>query len=149
VTARTDHYDRCASLILNGFETSPELIAEAVGYPDVSFHAAGDLVGPRVAEKSRVTWRLPMFADDNWDTAILTLIDRLGGTSAVRSLIEREKPQAAWLRLNVPLVGSPWQESNGLDNATLRALADLGVDFDVAAFDYDESRPTHRQAPKV
>jgi hypothetical protein len=88
-----------------------------------------------------------MFADDHWDVSIRALLDKLGGGEKLKLLIDTVRPEAAWVRLNIPSVGSPWQESNGLDNATLRLLAELGLDFDVAAFEYDESRPTHGRKP--
>jgi hypothetical protein len=145
----TDHHDRCVSLILNDFEVDPQTLADEIGYPDVDIVRIGDPVGPRRSAKNRITWRAPMFRDVHWDDAVVGLIDDLGGLETLKPLLARADARAAWVRLNLPLIGSPWQESDGLDHRTLSLLAGLGLSFDVAFFNYDEARQTHSSEREI
>ena len=84
-----------------------------------------------------------MYRDVSWDDVVVRLIEDLGGLAKLKPMLERANAEAAWVRLNLPLIGSPWQESNGLDHRALSLLAALGLSFDIAFFNYDEARQTH------
>ena len=139
----TDHHDRGVSLILNGFDVHPQSLADEIGYADVEIIRIGDLVGPRPSTKNRITWRAAMYRDGAWDDAVVGLIETLGGIAKLQPMLERVNAKAAWVRLNLPLIGSPWQESSGLDHRALTLLAALGLSFDIAFFNYDATRQTH------
>lgn len=84
-----------------------------------------------------------MYRDAAWDDAVVGLIQSLGGVAKLKPMLERVNAKAAWVRLNLPLIGSPWQESSGLDHRVLALLTTLGLSFDIAFFNYDEARRTH------
>lgn len=139
----TDHHDRGVALILNGFEADPQSLADEIGHAEVEIIRIGDLVGSRPSTKNRITWRVAMYRDGAWDDAVVGLIESLGGVAKLKPMLERASAKAAWIRLNLPLIGSPWQESSGLDHRALALLTALGLSFDIAFFDYDETRQTH------
>ena len=139
----TDHHDRGVALILNGFEADPQSLADEIGHADVEIIRIGDLVGSRPSTKNRITWRSAMYRDSAWNDAVVGLIESLGGVARLKPMLERASAKAAWVRLNLPLIGSPWQESSGLDHPALVLLAALGLSFDIAFFDYDETRQSH------
>ncbi len=139
----TNHHDRHVAIVLHGFTMSPKAVADAVDYDDVATLHAGDAIGRNVSSKNRITWRYPMFSDDNWDFAVNSLIGKLGGVDGLKAVIATTDTDAAWLRICLPCIGSPWQESAGLERKTLAHLVELGLDFDIAFFDYDADRATH------
>lgn len=145
----TEHHDRHVAIVFYGFLVDPQEVANWVGYNDVEILKVGAPVGRHVSSKNRITWRYPMFNDDNWDSAASALIDRLGGMDRLKSVIHEIAPKAAWLRICLPSIGSPFQESNGLDRKIMAQLVDLGLDFDIAMFEYDGTRPTHGKKSSV
>lgn len=140
---RTEHHDRHAAIYFNRFDMEPEAVAAMVGYEDVFWINRGEMFGRRPAEHNRIAWRYPFFADQNWDDAVEGLIDGMGGPDAVARVKNQVMPKAAWLRLALPIIGSPWQESGGLGTGMLSTLARLELDFDTSVFDYDPRRATH------
>jgi hypothetical protein len=145
----TNHHDRHVAIVLYGFAKDPQAIADDVGYGDVEILRIGDIVGRRPSAKNRITWRFPIFNDDPWDYGIDALIAALGGAAKLKAVMTDVTPDAAWLRICVPSVGSPWQESGGIHRRTLGQMVDVGLDFDVAVFAHDPGNPTHgpRQRP--
>jgi hypothetical protein len=141
----TDHHDRSVSLILNGFEADPQALADEIGHADVDIVRVGDPVGSHSSIKNRITWRAATYRDVPWDDAVVGLIQGLGGVPKLKPILDRVNAKAAWVRLSLPLIGSPWQESSGLDHRALSLLATLGLSFDVAFFNYDAARQTHSQ----
>jgi hypothetical protein len=148
--AKTGHHDRHVAIVLSGFTKNPHAVVDDVGCGDVEVVAVGDLVGQRPSTKNRITWRRAIFNDDTWDYGFDALVARLGGPAKLKAILHHIEPTAAWLRVSVPSVGSPWQESGGLHLATLAQLVEIGLGMDVAVFAYDAANPTHglRPAPQ-
>lgn len=140
---RTEHHDRHAAIYFYRFEMEPETVAAMVDYKDVFWIRRGDRFGRRPAEHNRIAWRYPFFVDQTWDDVVEGLIDRMGGPEAVSRVKDKVRPKAAWLRLALPIVASPWQESGGLSTSMLGTLASLELDFDTSVFEYDPGRATH------
>ncbi|MDP3748482.1 MAG: hypothetical protein Q8Q88_15695 [Phenylobacterium sp.] len=140
----TEHHDRCVSLILHDFPQRPDEIADWADYGDVAVVMIGDKAGHRAVTKNRITWRQPINADVPWDDGLADLVRNLGGRERVAKLLSNVRPKAAWIRINLPSIGSPWQESAGLGRESIQLLADLELEFDIAMFAYDDSQWTHR-----
>ena len=143
----TGHHDRHVAVVLSGFAKNPRAVAHDVGYDDVEIVSVGDLVGRRPSAKNRITWRRAIFNDDTWDYGIDALIADLGGPAKLRAVLDEIEPTAAWLRMCVPSVDSPWQESGGMHLATMAQLVQIGLGFDVAIFAYDAANATHGLRP--
>jgi hypothetical protein len=143
----TDHHDRHVVVVLHGFEQHPHGVASEVGYGDFEVICIGDLVGRRPSAKNRITWRRAFFNDNVWDYEIDALIAELGGPARLKIVLRDLGPAAAWLRVCVPSVGSPWQESGGMSLSTMSQLVEIGLGFDVAVFAYDAANPTHGLRP--
>ena len=146
----TGHHDRHVAVVLSGFANNLDAVARDVGYDDVEIISLGDLVGRRPSAQNRITWRRAIFNDDTWDYGIDALIACLGGPAKVRAVLDEVEPTAAWLRMCVPSIGSPWQESrHGLGNHV--PTRRIGLGFDVALFAYDAANATHglRPAPTL
>ncbi len=133
--------------MLSGFDVNPQTLADNVGYDDVQTLKIGDPVGRHLSKKNLITWRYPFFNDDAWDMPVDRVIARLGGVDGLTTIIGNTRPQAAFLRLCVPSIGSPWQESGGLCHKTMADVVRIGLDFDIAVFHYDPANPTHGVRP--
>lgn len=144
----TEHTDRHLAIVLYKFAAEPNAVAQKAGYDDVDAVSVGDLVGRKPSLHNRITWRFPIFNDDLWDSGADALFAALGGYAKVKAMVAVVAPGAAWMRVCVPSIGSPWQESGGFQRETLKRIVDAGLDLDIAMFEYEATNPTHGLRPK-
>jgi hypothetical protein len=139
----TDHFDRCISIVVFGFAADPDLVADLIDPETDTVLRIGAPVGNHLSDRHRVTWRQVMFNDTPWDEGFYLLLERLGGLKNFKARLDTLEAPDAWLRINLPVVGSPWQESAGFGSQVIAQLAELNLGFDIAVFDYDAARPSH------
>lgn len=143
----TDHQDRCISIVLYGFTTDPDEIADLIDPATDTVLRIGEPTGNRLSDRHQVTWRQVIFNDTPWDDGFESLLTRLGGVQNFKSVLYRLKPADAWVRINLPIISSPLQESNGFGSENLTKIAELNLDLDIMAITYDAARPSHNLKP--
>jgi hypothetical protein len=84
-----------------------------------------------------------MNACEPWSDHVLQLVNRLGGWVKLKELLVDVSPREAWLRIDAPIFGSPYVESNSLSPSIIRELAQAGLGFELIVRNYLPDEPTH------
>ena len=135
---------RAVSIAMKDFLCDPESVKEFLGHRNVEFRKLGDPVGgSSVVKKNSITvWELTN-ALESWDDPIVRLVDRLGGFKKLSTIIEEVSPKLAWLQIDLPVIGSPYVETNRISPPLVKEIAAIGLGFSVEIFEFDPAEISH------
>jgi hypothetical protein len=138
---------RAVSICLVDFRISPTVVRSR--FPDLNMDVKE--IGERRGANQTVPYNfvafwLPMNALEPWDHPIEQLVDKLGGWKKLKALIAEISPREAWLRIDAPMLGSPYIETNGLSASIISSMSTVGLAFELGVRDYHDEDPTHHPA---
>ena len=132
--------NRHADLWLSDFSADPREIARALPAEPFLIACKGEPAGrqQRPARRNVIIYRESFSVALAWSEVIESLISSLGGWERIGELFHQFPDMRRLIQLTLPISGSPHQENNAIDAATLGRLAALLVDFGMEFGDYRE-----------
>lgn len=138
---------RAVSICLVDFSTSPTAIRNRFPSLNMDVRGIGEKRGlNQTVPYNFIAFWLPINALESWDGPIEQLVDQLGGWAQLRELIQEIGPREAWLRIDAPMLGSPYVETNSLSASIISSMANIGLAFELGVREYDDEDPTHHPA---